>query len=877
MSPTISRTYSIKEIFEQTRDFDYLLTTDTPLADALNNRIDSPRLGKFAYTPRGLVYENLEPGRDPLDRRELFLKLHRETDFHWREAHYLLQNVLDCWQEKGQPEKILDYNQFANRKTKLVVEFLRNTDNIFRCQTNFDWEPNGPVVVVGHYQFNQLDRRLLPSVYETLDPLNAEGKFSVPEFNIFSSLENIARAVVDSLDKYRPTDVAVVVDSDSNYQALLEAAFQAEEIPYTTNRLLSDTEFFRTLLSLIEAAFNSENLRVREVRPLLKRLDYNLPPEYREEFISSLTVETLEPFVNLLEEIPELRFATVLSKFKQLIGLELPHLESLVEELELAPGRVTQARLNFLEFYANTFEPTLEEQNQAGVLLVSPSTSTYIDRPVVFSLGLGVNWSRELPPRPWINREQQQKQNINDFKILLQNGEQQYFFVRDKQKNEPVTPCYYFNVLFEEKFESFSDLPSQRQQPRPSPSEPGFSHQPMEVPGIEIDTLSQSVLNKFFRCPRAYLFDRLLPTFDNRYLQRGKLYHEFAEFYLNHPDLVKSEGLGTFTRLMLENMRLFVSPVEEEKLLSEFKIGLQNIIEYLDQHGLPNHHEQQMKSRDADDGREDKNIFAAEFDCELESSEAEVPFYAPELGVKGKIDLVQSETHLLDYKSGRKQTLGSLVRRANLRLFRNEVDFQAILYLCYYRRQHPDERLQFTFFYFLDNLADVVKGGGELGDTIVTVNYYPVTFPEQVPRKETFETLTGGVSESHDRRKTLEKLGFPAYNEFFRNNHFPQLLEKEALQETELFEQFEAYCVDRVGDHSYVHKGTAKTFSKLINFRRNNFFREDLDEFEEFIQTNLERINNYSRERFPVEGGIEDYDLDELSNRDLLVTGSHGP
>lgn len=356
-------------------------------------------------------------------------------------------------------------------------------------------------------------------------------------------------------------------------------------------------------------------------------------------------------------------------------------------------------------------------------------------------------------------------------------------------------------------------------------------------------------------------------------MQKGKLYHDFAEFYLNHPELVEAEGLDQFAELMLEKMRRFVQPAEAQKLLSEFNIGLENIIEYLEQHGLARTGEAAEKKAPEADA---ENVFAAEFDRRLERSRSEVWFEDRGLGVKGKIDLVQAKHHLLDYKSGRKQSLGSLVRRSNLKLFRNDVDFQAILYLSYYRREHPGEPLRFTFFYFLDNLSDVVNGAGDLGDTIVTVNYYPVEFVDKVPRKDTFEVLTTGVSESNDRRKTLEKLGFSAYNKFFRNNDFPTIFDKEELRETEIYDRFAAFCVDAVGDYAYVEKGVKKTFNHLLNQRTNNFFKEDLDQFEEFVQSNLAQINQYSRERFPVRGGIEDYDLDDLENRDLLVTGPHG-
>ena len=46
---------SIDELYEEVRDFDLVLCNDAPLALGLNNRLDKPRVGVFAITPRQLA------------------------------------------------------------------------------------------------------------------------------------------------------------------------------------------------------------------------------------------------------------------------------------------------------------------------------------------------------------------------------------------------------------------------------------------------------------------------------------------------------------------------------------------------------------------------------------------------------------------------------------------------------------------------------------------------------------------------------------------------------------------------------------------------------------------------------------------------------
>ena len=46
---------SIDELYEEVKDYDLVICNDAPLALALNNRLDRPRVGAFAITPRQLA------------------------------------------------------------------------------------------------------------------------------------------------------------------------------------------------------------------------------------------------------------------------------------------------------------------------------------------------------------------------------------------------------------------------------------------------------------------------------------------------------------------------------------------------------------------------------------------------------------------------------------------------------------------------------------------------------------------------------------------------------------------------------------------------------------------------------------------------------
>ena len=49
------RSKSIRELYDEAKGFDLVITSDPALATGLNHMIDHPRIGAFALTPRHLA------------------------------------------------------------------------------------------------------------------------------------------------------------------------------------------------------------------------------------------------------------------------------------------------------------------------------------------------------------------------------------------------------------------------------------------------------------------------------------------------------------------------------------------------------------------------------------------------------------------------------------------------------------------------------------------------------------------------------------------------------------------------------------------------------------------------------------------------------
>jgi len=66
-----------------------------------------------------------------------------------------------------------------------------------------------------------------------------------------------------------------------------------------------------------------------------------------------------------------------------------------------------------------------------------------------------------------------------------------------------------------------------------------------------------------------------------------------------------------------------------------------------------------------------------------------------------------------------------------------------------------------------------------------------------------------------------------------------------------------------------LRKACRSVLRKLVTARKENYFKEDIDRFEDFVQKKLDELNKYKKSRFPV----GDIDLDEIRDRDLIFVG----
>lgn len=859
----LARVKPVDAIYEEVREHDLVLVPDAPLASAINRRLDRPHFGTFATTPRRLAAGRRETAEDRL----AFIDIVERTNLDWKEAADAIGDVLQCWEHQGSIDAILDYERFADPATRAVIEVLRDMDTTSRRLTDHTPLADQRVAVVAEPELTTLERSVIPEDATRVEAL-VEQPADLEPFRIFHSTTGIVDALLDVVTPGNADRVAVVLDESSRFSTLVESALEAADIPYYGGPGFIDDQDHRAFLRLCRLAYRGPDTRIGEVRPLLAAIGSSnaVPVEHDEQRLATVD---LTPIVRLREVATAIRsdtFDDALDRYEALAGTDVTPFREELDRLGLLGSTVSENAIDRLSFYLDSYEVPVDRENE-GVLLADATAAAHVDRPAVFYLGIDDGWSHPAPRRPWVDADAQYERNVRAFQRLLQNGVEQYYLVQDTAGGRPVTPPLYLQDLLDEEFERFGDLPSTvHGWSVISTESEGFEYD-STVSGVEPETLvtvSQSALNTYTNCPREYYFDRLLDTPEGLRRVEGQLFHDFAEFYAEHADIVDEAALERVVDHMVEIVRPYLRSHSEATKRTRYRFGLEVIVEYLDTNPV-------TASAAGGGSRRDRNDIAELFDRRIETDVTERWFENEFLGIKGLIDLVRTPTELVDYKSGSRKRARKVVERASVDPPADPPNYQAPMYLTHLRDERPDEELQFTFLHFLETLDDRIRGDDDLTDCLTTVPYYPTPFDDYVARESTYAALCEDAY--NDCNKTLGRASYDEYRAVVDDHPVPDTADADELFESAFGQGLLERLQEVVGDYKYVRKGTKQACKYLVGVRSEAFFREDLDTFESFIDASLDDMNRHraGRERFPVEGPGGEPNYRYVDHRDCIL------
>ena len=860
----IERALTIDELYEQVAAADIALSAEAPLTLALDRRVDRSRIGRLSATPRSHASGELVPD----DLRPLFIELVETTDLPWKQVARALELCLDCWNRTGSLEKILEYPEFDTPAIRTIVECVRELPSSYRQLARESIDPSDDISVIDPESLTALDRSLLPDSesYESVSPFGS-GTWTLPELELYPSATAIVDDIIDVLDADSAEQVGIVLDQSSIYSPLVESALDANGIPYQGGPAFIDADDVRMFVRLLQAGFSGGGTTVGELRPLLAAAGLEVSRDHDNQRLEHVDAPWTDEFEALRETIRTGTFEEALQSVRDIAtpaGVsELSTLQSELEELGLLSSDITADRVDQLTYYLQTFEVPVERERE-GVLLTDAASTAYVDRPVVFYLGLGEGWTRSPPDYPWVDSEAFIERDMRRFKLLVQNGQQQYFFVQDSMAGETVSPCVYLRELVDDSFEQFSDLPhSERRRPNIESGDETFeAAEPAAHDSIE--TVSQSTLKRLVNCPREQYFHRLVDSPESLPMARGTVLHEAAELYVNHSEFV-AENRDAVVEAMCDQLQAYLSDIRRDVMRTRLNVGLDVATQYLDAN------QPTEASFETYGPPKQDNDLADALGLAVDSPLCERWFEAPDLGGHGYVDLLNDRETVVDFKTGSKRSENDIQKLGSLDPVHDTPDFQALLYLAQHRRECPNETLRLRFVYLLEAVHEWVKGEAPpVDDLVTTITYVPCSFTEFVRRREVFDDLTD-YADSNDRCRVLDTLGFERYQEFFTEHELPRGDDQPDVRSATR-DAFEALAREQVGDYRYVTKGCEKIFDDLAGTPAGYYLEGDLDEFEAFLEARITDLNEYRTSRFPVSFGDSEPTWDRVDHRDLILT-----
>ncbi len=850
----------IGTLYDEVAEYDIILTTDAPLATALNMRIARPTLGKRAFTPKEIAakYAYRYFNEALLSDGEAVAEVARRLSMPIKQAHNAMRQIIDIRTHASSIE------QFLNEGERDVYRTLSTMATPQRARELF--EPailsGKRVAVIGKELFNELDKLVLPHEYDEICIFSDERYDPAPLY-VLPSDDAVVASLGHILTKESENDIALITSTSSGLTTRLKSYLYGKGITINERLFLHDNLAVRGFLSLLSYSRRMGQTTVGEIRPFLEPFGLDADQRYDDYNFEEYACNhedgaRVRPLFDLLRSCDEMTFGEVAQAIwgvqkmngsggrKVTIPVEL---NTAIGTLGLWNARVTDRRLSDLSYFIYNINIKIESTKK-GVVIVDCNQALYVDRPICIYIGLDGAWSKEPRNAPYVDTAAEQERDIMRFEAMLSQGVQRLYLTTRVRSNEGSVPSYYFNIIYGRAIGGFDDplfgaTPVNALPDFTSPQPP----ETLPLDGGVLDCFSQSSLNKAVTCPKMYEYSRLTTQKDRNVLLKGTLLHAFAEFYTAHPAYVREQGGHFFAALLLDHYMGIVKKESKDMEYTNFAIAVENIMAFVDSCTLSK--DVSLVGMEKPSWR-DENYLAKTLGMRIDSPNVELFFKDDNLHLKGVIDLIIDKTAVVDYKSSRyKKTPSEIMKQLTPALYTTAVDFQPLVYLLKLRAESPGTPLSFYYCFFLANKKDTIAGTGNHTENTVTVRYMPIAYAEFLADPQNMDYF----ATSKARSSFLEAVGAGSVAAFFKRHPLPTALAfEDNIAKT-------AYGV-AFSRHFEGTKDAIEVLKEALRFRRGKgiynrthqvlyLFSEDLDGFEAFLAEQLKKMAKYRTSGYP--------------------------
>ncbi|MDR2866518.1 MAG: PD-(D/E)XK nuclease family protein [Methanomassiliicoccaceae archaeon] len=743
---------TIDQIYSEVKDLDIVISSDASLVTALNNRIDVPRIGRLASTPKMIakdledaVLEKLmDSGRCTddgtygiMDDVKLLERISEITGYDIRFVHGEVENIRtirkhtkDVYKHlNGRPSKEI-YRVFAELPTyELVMDSFNPSEHRM-----YD---GGRTAVIGIELFSDLDKHFIPAEFEEIDMFTDDGGHDIGIVYAVGNDREVAEHAADLISLINPEDAAIVMDTGGNIADAVRSALYRKGVPFKNVLTAKDIVHVRDYLEFVRKGLTYEILTVGDVRELFACYGALARSKHDEYLLSGYTRMAGDEFKELAEIMKNIREHTFSELCAKIVrDSHRGTVMMILDELDLSSLRINERTAGAASYLIGAMDGIkhnvqIPDNEKRGVLLADCRNSAFIDRPFVIFLNMDNAWAGQNTGHDYVDRAEEEEKDRLRFQVLLQQGSSRMYIVNTMKNGKDARPCILFDPLninsggSLSKISSFSDItntkvikgiwrvpdvPSEKVQ-RPPPASKK-----------ELEKFSKSSMSAYLSCPRAYLFSRFVGSPDSEHTVFGNMIHEFAEFCACYPDIA-AENMDACIKKITDLWAGISCPERNDIDISKVRTAVTNTAKFIASLN-PSLRPDAPADRD--------NVFFREFGCNMTSRDIEKWLDSDRTKLRGKIDLLLGRK-IIDHKTGRPHPLSDIAKRMDIIGNADDPELQPFVYLSMLDDALGDQDAkEFIFFYAMDNEMESSDPGFNITRNIRRIVLLPVRRTELI-------------------------------------------------------------------------------------------------------------------------------------------------
>ncbi|MDR0791595.1 MAG: PD-(D/E)XK nuclease family protein [Methanomassiliicoccaceae archaeon] len=717
---------TIDELYEEVKGYDIVISTDAALVTALNNRIGTPRIGRLASTPMMIAKDHEDAILEGLmgsgvcaasgmfgimDDVKLLETISELTGYDIRFVHGEVENIRTIRKHTKEVGK-----HIFGRPSKRIYEEFEQLPTYEMVMSSFDPVEHHAydgkrVAVIAIELFSDLDKHFIPSDFDEID-IFKDGRYDMDTVYAVGNDRQVAEHAADLISAANAEDVAIVMDTTGPIADAVRSALYRKKIGFKNVLSARDIIDVRDYMDFIIKSLSYDILTVGDVRELYASYGAWMDSRYDEYLLSRHTAGSGERLRQLSDVMRDIRGHTFADVCEKVVSRSYRGTVRMVlDGLGLSDRIIDDNSVSNASYLINSMDDIkhnaqIPDNERNGVLLADCRNSVFIDRPLMMYLNMDGAWSGTVIGKNYMDAADEREKDLIRFQALLQQGSSRVYIVNTMKDGKAARPCSLFDALNRDgtilrRVDTFSDIVNTQVAKGawcpPRPTDDIRVRRPAEGAG-ELRKFSNSTIKMYIACPMAYMFGELVGSPDSENTVFGNLIHEFAEFYLCHPEVAR-EGIDRCITMISDVYAGISCPEKSDLDISRIRVAVSNVSDFIDHLNV----DVQLADITTDDRI---NRFSEAFGMRKRAENAEMDHFSPGLPLHGKFDLVHGSM-IADYKTGRPLSVREIAERMDVTKRMDYYEPQPFVYLSILDDiLGPHGRKEFVQFYAMDNDAD---------------------------------------------------------------------------------------------------------------------------------------------------------------------------